>query len=922
MMQNHTIFDAFLQNAQSHPHAIAIRAQDTTLTYQDLSLFSHQFSVLIQQLTKNNRQVCILAKRTPALVAAVLSCARAGCAFAILDSAYPAERLQKMIAVLDPSLLIGIDFSQTELNGTAFNQLSMVSYALQSADIHPIKLQQLANANPSVHALQVDTFKDVAYYLFTSGTTGEPKCIQTAHAPLVHFVEWYRKQFSVQKSARFSMFSGLSHDPILRDIFVPLSTGGQICIPPQEILLNPIKLFNWLQHTEITHCHLTPQLLRLICAGRTKSGLLSHLRYVMSGGDALKYAQYADLLNISPKCHLVNFYGTSETPQAMGYYELKPDRDTRDPLPVGYAIDAVEFLILQKDLSIAKKGERGQIGIKTKYLSLGYKSDTSQTAAKYLDHQQTDEKTYLTGDIGYFRGDGALIVEGRDDDQVKIRGFRVELSTVNRSIEQQIPQVNSIVLALKTPQDEQFLVAFIEKETIDLDQSFDTLKAQLHNQLPSYMVPNHFVLVEDWPLMPNGKTDRKKLIAFFELQQIKHPVSLVEFGTREHAILEQWQTILSQPNINPKQSFNDLGGDSLSYIQASIVVEKTIGWLPENWERMPVRQIITLEQKNSLIGQFSMSTLVRAVSIVLVVLGHLYGINIKCTTLVLLLVAGYSLGKYQLKSLTNENQTVSFGSTLLKIALPTILVTSVIQLIKGQLHFPTLLLVSNIVDPTFDYRSNFWFVYLLIQCLVLMMVLFWFKPVKKLFIQNKFNFSISAALIGIAISLLGSFNLNKGYPWNDLPHMRIWLIFIGMAIAYAVSQKQKIVVALIMTVSIMGTWFAGDIFKWFPRVGFLSPWNNGDFIPWFPVAAVLMMVFLPVIKLPFVLSRMIGLLATSSLFIYLTHLQLALALNKLDFFPKGIEVIIASILVGIFLSLGWDYSIKLIFKKWAKTLIF
>ncbi len=172
------------------------------------------------------------------------------------------------------------------------------------------------------------------------------------------------------------------------------------------------------------------------------------------------------------------------------------------------------------------------------------------------------------------------------------------------------------------------------------------------------------------------------------------------------------------------------------------------------------------------------------------------------------------------------------------------------------------------------------------------------------------------------ISLVGSFYLNKGYPWNDLPHMRIWLIFIGMAIAYAVSQKQKMVVALIMTVSIMGTWFAGEIFEWFPRVGFLSPWKNGDFIPWFPVLAVLLMVFLPVIKLPFVLSRWIGLLATSSLFIYLTHLQVALALNKLDFFPKGIEVIMTSIFIGVFLSLAWDYLIKLIFKKRTKALIF
>ncbi|NBV86009.1 MAG: hypothetical protein EBS01_07050, partial [Verrucomicrobia bacterium] len=327
-------------------------------------------------------------------------------------------------------------------------------------------LETLLHSN-SLPAPSIDTVgaDSIAYLLFTSGTTGCPKCIKTSHHPLVHFIGWYSRVFPVDSASRFSILSGVGHDPVLRDIFVPLSFGAELHIPPEGALKNPPSLFSWLMEAGVSHTHITPQMGRVICSARNENETLPALRFIFSGGDMLRRKLVAELAEAAPAAMVVNFYGTSETPQAMAFHPFNQTTDAADDtVPIGTGIDDAQLLVLDDALRLAAIGARGQIAIRTKFLSLGYVGDSEATAAKFVpnpDKRDPEDRIYLTGDFGHFREDGAVVFDGRGDDQVKIRGHRVELAEVVRHLER-IPQTAAaVVLSEAAPDGENRLTAYV-----------------------------------------------------------------------------------------------------------------------------------------------------------------------------------------------------------------------------------------------------------------------------------------------------------------------------------------------------------------------------------------------------------------------------------------------------------------------------
>jgi non-ribosomal peptide synthetase component F len=208
----------------------------------------------------------------------------------------------------------------------------------------------------------------------------------------------------------------LGHDPVLRDIFVPISTDATINIPDQSIIINPEKLFSWINGCAISHIHATPQLMKIICAGAVDVGFLPNLLYAFSGGDALKINQVTQLKK------------------------------------------------LNDDLTETRQGEVGQIGIETCYLSEGYLHDQSMTNGRFVSTQHTANKVYLTGDYGVKRSDGALVLKGRMDDQIKIRGFRRELGEIVTALELDSLVQTAVVLTKKNENGENYLIAYLVQD--------------------------------------------------------------------------------------------------------------------------------------------------------------------------------------------------------------------------------------------------------------------------------------------------------------------------------------------------------------------------------------------------------------------------------------------------------------------------
>ncbi len=251
---------------------------------------------------------------------------RAGCAFVILDPSYPGGRLAKCIQLAQPIGLLNIGCQA--LAGETQRALDAVDIAF-AVDL-PESKEEFHSWNQS--GLDHDAGNreinpdDSLYVAFTSGTTGIPRAVVGSHCPVSHFFEWQQRTFGLGPEDRVSMLSGLSHDPLLRDALMPLWVGATVCVPKQDFFETPNACFEWMRRARITVAHLTPGLGHLLLAGvgRWEEETLPDLRYAFFGGDVLRYKTVRRLAARAPKVTIVNFYGTTETPQVAAFHVVEP----------------------------------------------------------------------------------------------------------------------------------------------------------------------------------------------------------------------------------------------------------------------------------------------------------------------------------------------------------------------------------------------------------------------------------------------------------------------------------------------------------------------------------------------------------------------------------------------------------------------
>ena len=369
-------------------------------------------------------RVAIIMNRDPLLIVSMFAVSRLGASFAILDPAYSADRLQEYCATLELDYLLTADDE---------NELSHRVILPQENRTPVIRISDFERAGPAsdLPSLSQPSVDTPAYFLFTSVTTGGPKCVAVSHQPLQYFVAWQTERFALSKDDRFTVLSGLAHDIIMRDIFTPLSIGASLAIPTQNVLFSPSGLVSWLAETKPTICHLTPPLGQIIASGHGDKPRLPSIRYMFWGGDMLGRDLTARFAAANPAMVQVNFYGATETPQAVSYYvyEAGPDWVT---VPVGGAIASLTVEVVNAAGQICDINEIGEIQIRSPFYVSQLKNGS--LADDVYEQVGLDEYLYRTGDFGYFLPDGDIVPTGRADDQIKIRGYRVELEEINRAI--------------------------------------------------------------------------------------------------------------------------------------------------------------------------------------------------------------------------------------------------------------------------------------------------------------------------------------------------------------------------------------------------------------------------------------------------------------------------------------------------------
>lgn len=882
---------AFLEQAGRCPGATAILARHTTCNYAQLAQISQGIAAcLLQQSASGADRVVIVASRGAGLVYAMLGCLRAGLAFTVADAAYPPARIGQIIRTLTPAVVLRCSEASVDTDGPLVITVpETTAEALQAFPCHCVALPSVSPEQP-------------AYITFTSGSTGEPKGIVTHHAPLVHFIDWHVRQHGFTQADTFSLLSGLGHDPVYRDVFTPLSIGATLACPAQSTLTDPARLAGWIHQHGVSVIHLTPPLGKLIETGAHLNGqLLDQLRYLFWGGDALSPALYQHIRAIAPNAVNVNFYGTTETPQAMAFHTLDPDSDGAR-VPLGKGIANAQLLVVDSTNQLVSAGETGEILIRSPYLSQGYWGDPALTEAKFIANPFTGaagDRCYRTGDLGTYLADGSASFLGRGDSQVKIRGHRIELAEIENAMTRH-PLIGQCVVVANRDSASPRLVAYcVGQKPIPADD----LRQALTRQLPDYMVPALFVFLDALPLTPNGKVDKRALPAPFD--DSAHP----PLSPLAEKLSSAWARILQVPRLDARLSFVELGGDSLSFVQASRVLEELIGHLPQRWETLPVCQLAELSAPpKGALRSMEMPVFVRMLAIILIVVGHLSEFDhwlIVGETSVLFLVSGISLARFQLKAIDERGDARTLLRSLAAIVVPTLLYTALIQLVFDRLHWQSLLLVSNWFPANEVSLFNYWYIEVLVQMIVIIGIVLSIRRVRRVVLADPFRCLIIATCALVALDvLLNRFVFDASALLNRVPQHFLAVMVLGMAVHHADTTARKWVasaVAVLVVAELDLMAVAGVGWEAFSRYVDIA------------LPAILALIWFRSVPVPALVARAGAVIASSTLFIYLKHFQFQSLADHVLRHPL-FEVALA-LAGGVLVGYCWNTLLRLLFAR-------
>lgn len=516
--------------------------------------------------------VAVYAQRSAALLGALLGIHKAGGAFMILDPSYPVARLKDCFDLVKPRALLQIEGAgplPVDLAERAKALICRLSLRGDGTDV----ADRLSGLPDEPLTMEI-TADDTAYIAFTSGTTGKPKGIVGTHGPLSHFLRWHTDMFEITSTDRFALMAGLAHDPLLRDLFTGVYAGGMLVIPHPDDMQDSKRLREFLIDKEVTILHLTPAVGTLIGEGAI-TGRFTSLRLACFGGDMLTASDVRDLQLLAPNVCCVNFYGATETPQAMGY-ALVDGQTEKARLPIGRGIDGVELLIINDGNRLLGVGELGEVYIRTPHLSKGYLHDERNTRTKYVANPFTgdpSDRLYRTGDLGRYLPDGQVELVGRSDRQVKVRGYRIELEEIEAVISRHHEIWDTVVMLREDKLGDKQLVAYVVAPKLN---EVKELRSFLQEHLPSYMVPSAILLLENIPLTPNGKVDQRQLPSPDHLQSgaaVYEPPR----NETEAAVTEIWKEVLGVTQVSIFDNFFEIGGHSLKVIRVLSHVREQFG---------------------------------------------------------------------------------------------------------------------------------------------------------------------------------------------------------------------------------------------------------------------------------------------------------------------------------------------------------
>ncbi|MBD2120848.1 non-ribosomal peptide synthetase [Trichocoleus sp. FACHB-262] len=549
----HQLFEAQVEKS---PDAIALQFGDKQFTYQALNQGSNQLAHYLQKLgveAKTFVGVCL--ERSSEMVAALLGILKSGGAYVPLDPTYPSERLRFMIEDAQVPVLL----TQSEYR-EQFRDCSVQVICLDQ-EWAAIAQEMEENLSPQV------TPEDLAYVVYTSGSTGQPKGVAVPHRAVNRLV-CDTNYIQIHPSDRIAQVSNVSFDAATFEIWGALLNGAQLIGIDREVSLSPLKFATALAQQQIDILFLTTALFNQVASEVPTA--FHRLRYLLFGGEVADLQQVRAVIQAGAPKHLLHVYGPTECTTFASWYEIQELSETAT-LPIGRPVANTQLYILDTQLQPVPIGAKGELYIGGDGLATGYLNQSKLTAERFISYKNEASYLYKTGDLARYQSDGNIEFLGRTDNQVKLRGFRIELGEVEAAL-QQHPQVQAAIAKLQSsePQaddlqadrDQKSLVAYIVSSQKPAPTTSE-LRSFLKAKLPEYMIPSAIAVLEILPLTPNGKVDRRAL-PLVSLASVAGMTAAQAPQTEiEQKLAAIWMRLLGLPQVGVHDNFFELGGHSL-----------------------------------------------------------------------------------------------------------------------------------------------------------------------------------------------------------------------------------------------------------------------------------------------------------------------------------------------------------------------
>ena len=591
--RNLCIHQLFENQAERVPEAVAVVFEDEHLTYRELNRRANQLAHYLQHLGVGpDVLVGIYVERSLDMIVGLLGILKAGGAYLPLDPAFPTERIEFMLEDAQIPVLI----TQQHLTAQLPNHTARV--VCLDTEGKTLSLQSETNSLPTAHS------DNLAYVIYTSGSTGRPKGVQIIHRAVVNFLLSMREQPGLRAEDTLLAVTTLSFDIAALELFLPLVVGAQVVIASQEIVADGIASMEILTRKHITVMQATPVTWRILLAAGWQG---NHSLKIICGGEALPPDLAQQLLPRAAS--LWNIYGPTETTIWSSTCKIEPGEKT---ITIGRPIANTQMYLLDAHLQSVPIGVPGELYIGGDGLARGYLKRPELTSARFIPHPFSDNKgdrLYKTGDLARYRSDGTIEHLGRLDFQVKIRGYRIELGEIEAVLNQHPAVHQTVVVAREDVPGDKRLVAYLVMKK-GLDTSVEDLKHHVTKQVPAYMVPSIFVILEEMPLTPNGKIDRGAF-PVPELSRYSSNDSFVVPTLPLHSQLVQiWEDLLDVRPIGTRDNFFDLGGHSL-------LAARLVNRIEQDWgKKIPLNTLLadaTIERLAEVIMQPEEESLVNPV---------------------------------------------------------------------------------------------------------------------------------------------------------------------------------------------------------------------------------------------------------------------------------------------------------------------